>query len=133
MAGYPTLHINVITLRMSRHKAFLRRSRAKTAKKYTKKCDSRSKLMSCLLNLLFYFYFLVAVASLDLGACLQHEGGGPRVGEVTCDGLPHLTCKRDHIKMRDHMDRRVTPPHLHVNRPLLNFLMDYLLISFTFL
>ena len=128
MAGYPTLHVNVITLRMSRNKAFLRRRRAKTAKKYTKKCDSRAKLMSCLLNLLFYFYFLVAVASLDLRACLQHEGG-----EVTCGGLPHLTCKRDHIKMRDHMDRRVTPPHLHANRPLLNFLMYYLLISFTFL
>ena len=39
-----------------------------------------------------------------------HEGGGPQVGEVTCGGLPHLTCKRDHIKMRDCMDRRVTPP-----------------------
>ena len=44
-----------------------------------------------------------------LRACL-HEGGGPQVGEVTCGGLPHLTCKRDHIKMRDCMDRRVTPP-----------------------
>ena len=42
-------------------------------------------------------------------ACL-HEGGGPQVGEVTCGGLPHLTCTRDHIKMRDCMDRRVTPP-----------------------
>ena len=42
-------------------------------------------------------------------ACL-HEGGGPQVGEVTCWGLPHLTCKRDHIKMRNCMDRRVTPP-----------------------
>ena len=42
-------------------------------------------------------------------ACL-HEGGGPQVGEVTCGGLPHLTCKRDQIKMRDCMDRRVTPP-----------------------
>ena len=39
-----------------------------------------------------------------------HEGGGPHVGEVTCGGLPHLTCKRDNIKMRDCMDRRVTPP-----------------------
>ena len=39
-----------------------------------------------------------------------HEGGGPQVGEVTCGGLPHLTCKRDHIKMRDYMDRRATPP-----------------------
>ena len=25
-------------------------------------------------------------------------------------GSPHLSCKRDHIKMRDYMDRRVTPP-----------------------
>ena len=39
-----------------------------------------------------------------------HEGGGPQVGEVACGGLPLLTCKRDHIKMRDGMDRRVTPP-----------------------
>ena len=45
----------------------------------------------------------------SLRACL-HEGGEPQVGEVTCGGLPHLTCKRDHIKMRDYMDRRVTPP-----------------------
>ena len=44
-------------------------------------------------------------------ACL-HEGGGPQVGVVTCGGLPHLTCKRDPIKMRDYMDRRVTPPKL---------------------
>ena len=43
-----------------------------------------------------------------LRACL-HEGGGPQVGEVTCGKLPRLTCKRDHIKMRDYMDRRVTP------------------------
>ena len=42
-------------------------------------------------------------------ACL-HEGGGPQVGEVTCGGLPHLTCKRDHIKTRHYMDRRVTLP-----------------------
>ena len=44
-----------------------------------------------------------------LRACL-HEGGGPQEGEVTCGGLPHLTCKRNNIKMRDCMDRRVTPP-----------------------
>ena len=66
--------------------------------------------------------------TLPIRACL-HEGGGPQVGEVTCGGLPHLSCKRDHINMRDCMDRRVTPPkrvtspislvlHLHVNRPL---------------
>ena len=42
-------------------------------------------------------------------ACL-HEGGWPQVGEVTCGGLPHLTCKRDHSKTRDCMDWRVIPP-----------------------
>ena len=42
-------------------------------------------------------------------ACL-HGGGVPQIGEVTCGGLPHLSCKRDQIKMRDYMDRRVTPP-----------------------
>ena len=36
--------------------------------------------------------------------------GGPQEGEVTCGGLPHLTCKRDHIKMRHYMIRRVSPP-----------------------
>ena len=29
---------------------------------------------------------------------------------ITWGGLPHLSCKRDQIKMRDCMDRRVTPP-----------------------
>ena len=36
-------------------------------------------------------------------------GGGPQIGEVTRGGSPHLSCKRDQIKMRDYMDRRVTP------------------------
>ena len=59
-------------------------------------------------------------------ACL-HGGGGPQIGEVTCGGSPHLSCKRDQIKMRDYMDRWVTHqgrlphlpgvPQLHVNRP----------------
>ena len=44
-----------------------------------------------------------------LRACL-HGGGGPQIGEVTCDGLPHLSCKWDQIKMRDYMYRRDTPP-----------------------
>ena len=30
--------------------------------------------------------------------------------EVTFGGSPQLSCKRDQIKMRDYMDRRVTPP-----------------------
>ena len=32
------------------------------------------------------------------------------MGEVTCSGSPHLSCKRDQIKMGDYMDRWVTPP-----------------------
>ena len=39
-----------------------------------------------------------------------HGGGGPQVGEVTCGGSPHLTCKCHQIKKRDYMDRQVTPP-----------------------
>ena len=39
-----------------------------------------------------------------------HGGGVPLIGEVTYDESPYLTCKRDQIKMRDHMDRRVTSP-----------------------
>ena len=42
-------------------------------------------------------------------ACL-HGGGGLQVGEVSCGGSPHLSCKRDQVKMRDYMERRVTPP-----------------------
>ena len=44
-----------------------------------------------------------------LTACL-HGGGGPQINEVTCGGSPHVSRKRDQIKMRDYMDRRVTPP-----------------------
>ena len=44
-----------------------------------------------------------------LRACL-HGGEGPQVGAVTFGGSTHLSCKRDQIKMRDYMDRRVTPP-----------------------
>ena len=36
---------------------------------------------------------------IGLRACL-HGGGGPLVGDVTCSGSPHLSCKRDQIKMR---------------------------------
>ena len=46
---------------------------------------------------------------LGLRACL-HGVGGPQIGEVTCGGLPQLSCRRDQIKMTDYMDRRVTPP-----------------------
>ena len=33
--------------------------------------------------------------------CL-YGGGGPHIGEVKCGGSPHLSCKRDQIKMRDY-------------------------------
>ena len=33
----------------------------------------------------------------------------PQIGEVACGGSPHLSCKRDQIRMRDYMDRWVTP------------------------
>ena len=49
------------------------------------------------------------VSPFFLRACLP-GGGGPRVGEVTCRGSPRLTCKRDHIKMKNYMNRRVIPP-----------------------
>ena len=42
-------------------------------------------------------------------ACL-HEGGVPEVGEVTCGGLPHLTCKRDHIKVARYSFSGSIPP-----------------------
>ena len=32
------------------------------------------------------------------------------IGEVTCGGSPHLSCKRVQNKMRDFMDRGVTSP-----------------------
>ena len=62
------------------------------------------------------------VKTLSLRACL-HEGGGPQVGEVTCGGLPHLTCKRDHC-----MDRRVTSPTWGLPPPCKQALR-YLLIT----
>ena len=51
---------------------------------------------------------LVSCFSL-LRACLR-EGGGSQVGEITYGRSPNLTYKRDHIKMRDYMERQVTPP-----------------------
>ena len=47
--------------------------------------------------------------SVSFRACL-HGGGGSQVGEVTCGGSPDLSCKRDKIKMRDYIDKWVTPP-----------------------
>ena len=49
------------------------------------------------------FVFFISVA------CL-HGDWEPQVGEVKYGGSPHLSCKHDQIKMRDYMDKRVTPP-----------------------
>ena len=38
------------------------------------------------------------------------ELGDPQVGEITRGGAPHLSCKRDKIKTKDYMDRKVTSP-----------------------
>ena len=52
----------------------------------------------------------VNVTNNIIRACL-HRGRGPQIGEVTCDGSPHLSCKHDQIKMRDYIDRlAVTSP-----------------------
>ena len=72
-------------------------------------CFCFRRLKCSMLMIHFPIKILGHLQKQSLRACL-HEGGGPQVGEVTCGGLPHLSCKRDQIKMRDYMDRRVTPP-----------------------
>ena len=76
-----------------------------------------------------------------LRACL-HGGGEPQIGEVTCGGSPHVSYKRDQIKMRNYVDRRVTHqsglphltwvPHPHVNRPLVTRFMEEMSYVFSF-
>ena len=51
--------------------------------------------------------FLSCKQNSQLHCCLL---GTPQIGDVTCIESPHLSCKRDKIKMRDYMDREVTPP-----------------------
>ena len=63
----------------------------------------------CCCTILLTNFLPCYINTSTLRACL-HGGGGLQVGEVTCGGSPHLSCKRDQIKMRDYMDRRVTPP-----------------------
>ena len=47
-------------------------------------------------------------SSSELLRASLYGGGRPRVGEVVRGGSPHLSFKRDQIKMRDYMDRRFT-------------------------
>ena len=72
-------------------------------------CSSRTCEKKC--HILIGCLFI----NLRLRARLR-GGGGPQIGEVICSGSPHLSCKRDQIKMRDYVDRRVTHqiglPHL---------------------
>ena len=51
---------------------------------------------------------LLCLLQHPLRACFNGRGG-PQVVEATCGGSPNLSCKRDQIKMRDYMGRRVTP------------------------
>ena len=79
-----------------------------------KKFDAHTKLLFCLFNLLLFDVIVApraVVASINslVRACLR-GGGGPQTGEVPCGASPHLSCKRDQIKIRDYMDRGVTPP-----------------------
>ena len=49
-------------------------------------------------------------------------GGGLQIGEVTCGGSPHLSCKRDQIKNKRLYGQAGYLTflflYLHVNRPL---------------
>ena len=42
----------------------------------------------------------------------MERGGGLQIGEVIRGRSLHLSCKRDQIKMRDYVDRQLTPPKL---------------------
>ena len=87
---------------------------------------NESRILVCVgedwpvLGLLYFLSKIIAVIKMKcfelmricdslIWACL-HGGGGPQIGEVTSGGSPHLSRKRCQIKMRDYMDRRVTPP-----------------------
>ena len=66
-------------------------------------------LFLCVNRRPFRYGFSAGSKAIWFRACL-HGGGRPQIGEVTWGGSPHLSCKRDQIKMTDYMDRRL--PHL---------------------
>ena len=55
----------------------------------------------------------ISTAGWKLRACL-HGGGGPHLGEVTCGGSPHLSCKRNQNEricgQAGYPPKRVTSP-----------------------
>ena len=65
---------------------------------------------------------------LVLRAC-SPGGGGSQIGEVTCGGSPHLSCKRDKTKMRDYMGRQATSPDWGPPPPCKQALRDILICS----
>ena len=74
------------------------------------KGTTRTKHPACKYN--EKLFYLQGSSSLHVNSPLEPvyiEVGDPR-GEVTYGVSPQLTCKRDQIKMRDYMDRRVTSP-----------------------
>ena len=71
--------------------------------------ELKGKIVEAVLSLLPLLISSFLFLKERLWACL-HGGGEPQIDEVTCGWSPHLSCKRDSIKMRDYMDGRVTPP-----------------------
>ena len=65
-------------------------------------------LFLCVNRRPFRYDFSAGSKAIRFRACL-HGGGRPQIGDVTWGGSPDLSCKRDQFKMRDYMDRRVTP------------------------
>ena len=66
---------------------------------------------------------MATAAKTSLKACL-HGDGRPQIGEVTCGGSPHLSCKCDRIIWTGGLPHQSGLPHLpgvpqpHVNGPL---------------
>ena len=56
-------------------------------------------------------YLYVNLGNRPLRACLD-GGGGPQIGEVTCGGSPHLSCKPDQIKNETLYEQTGYPTHL---------------------
>ena len=66
-------------------------------------------LLLCVNRRPFLYGFSAGSKAIRFRDCLP-GGGRPQIGEVNYGGSLYLSSKRDQIKMRDYMDRRVTPP-----------------------
>ena len=70
----------------------------------------------------FYFFLLWRACKCNMNSTPARRVTPPRLESFTwknatpadratrLGGLPHLSCKHDQIKIRDYMERRVTPP-----------------------